>query len=377
MNKLVELKEYGQSYWLDNLTRGKIQSGELERRVKEQGLRGITSNPSIFFKAFSSGSDYDDQIRALAKEGKTAEEIYDAMTVKDVQDACDILRPVYDESGGTDGFVSLEVSPYLARDTEGSMKDARRLYKMVGKDNCLIKIPGTKEGVPAIEQMLYEGVNINITLLFSIQRYVEVAEAYVRAVKRRAEEGSGVDKTVSVASFFLSRIDTLADQILSEYDIPVNQKKDPSPASLKGKAAIASAKIAYQHFKEIFSGGQWENLKSKGAHPQRVLWASTSTKDPSFSDVLYVNSLIGPHTINTLPDKTIEAFADHGVLKKDAIEEGLEEAKGTFAKLKEYDVDIDFVTRYLEYEGIWKFMQSYDELIDGLEQKRKKFEATS
>jgi transaldolase len=377
MNKLVELKEYGQSYWLDNLTRGKIRSGELERRVKEQGLRGITSNPSIFYKAFSSGTDYDDQIRTLAKEGKTAVEIYDAMTVKDVQDACDILRPVYDESGGTDGFVSLEVSPYLARDTEGSMKDARRLYKMVGKDNCLIKIPGTKEGVPAIEQMLYEGVNINITLLFSIQRYVEVAQAYVRAVKRRVEEGSGVDKTVSVASFFLSRIDTLADQILSEYDIPVNQKKKPSPASLKGKAAIASAKIAYQRFKEIFSGGQWEDLKSKGAHVQRVLWASTSTKDPNFSDVLYVNTLIGPYTINTLPDKTIEAFADHGTLKKDAIEDDLEEAKATFDRLKDYDIDIDFITRYLEYEGIWKFIQSYDELIDGLEQKRKKFEATS
>lgn len=235
MNKLIELLEYGQSFWLDNLTRGKIKSGELEKRVKEQGLRGITSNPSIFYKAFSSGSDYDEQIKALTKEGKTAEEIYDAMTVKDVQDACDILRPVYDQSGGTDGFVSLEVSPYLARDTEGSKKEARRLYKMVGKENCLIKIPGTKEGLPAIEAMLYEGVNINITLLFSIQRYIEVAEAYNRAVKRRVEEGSPVNKTVSVASFFLSRIDTMADEILSEYDTPENQKKGSQPRFLKGE----------------------------------------------------------------------------------------------------------------------------------------------
>jgi transaldolase len=345
--------------------------------VKEQGLRGITSNPSIFYKAFSSGSDYDEQIKALTKEGKTAEEIYDAMTVKDVQDACDILRPVYDQSGGTDGFVSLEVSPYLARDTEGSKKEARRLYKMVGKENCLIKIPGTKEGLPAIEAMLYEGVNINITLLFSIQRYIEVAEAYNRAVKRRVEEGSPVDKTVSVASFFLSRIDTMADEILSEYDTPENQKKEPNPASLKGKAAIASAKIAYQHFKKIFSGDQWEQLKSKGAHPQRVLWASTSTKDPNFSDVLYVNSLIGPYTINTLPDKTIEAFEDHGVLKRNTIEDDAENAKKVFAGLKQYDIDIDFITRALEYEGISKFMKSYDELIDGLEQKRKQFEGNS
>jgi transaldolase len=377
MNKLVELLNYGQSYWLDNLTRKKITSGELKKRVTEQGLRGITSNPSIFHKAFSGGDEYDDQIKSLAEQGKTAQEIYDALTVKDVQDACDILRTVYDQSGGTDGFVSLEVSPYLARDTRGSMEEARRLYKLVNRENCYIKIPGTKEGVPAIEEMLYEGININITLLFSIGRYEEVARAYLNAVKRRIDEGKPVDKTVSVASFFLSRIDVLADQLLSQYDIPSNQDKHPSPAGLKGKTAIASAKLAYQRYKEMFNDAQWQKFEKQGAHVQRLLWASTSTKDPSFSDVLYVNTLIGPDTVNTLPDKTIDAFADHGELTKDAIESDIDAAKQVFGQLRDFDIEIEFITKQLEYEGIQKFIESYEELMEGLEEKRKKFTASS
>lgn len=373
MNNLIKLLNYGQSYWLDNLTRTKIRSGEIEKRVSEQGLRGITSNPSIFHKAFAEGNEYDAQIKQLAQEGKTAQEIYDALTVKDVQDACDILMPVYKKSKGTDGFVSLEVSPYLARDTEGTMREARRLHNWVNKENCYIKIPGTKEGVPAIEEMIYEGVNINVTLLFSINRYIEVAKAYINAVERRIKEKKPIDKTVSVASFFLSRIDVLVDQILGQYDIPAFQNKKIIPSSLYGKTGIASARLAYQEYKKLFEGKKWEKLAQEGAHVQRLLWASTSTKDPKFSDVMYVNALIGPETVNTLPDKTIDAFADHGTLKKNTIEDHPEETKQVWKGLKYFDINIDQVTQQLEYEGVEKFIVAYDDLIKGLETKRKQF----
>ncbi len=372
MKNLIDLLDYGQSYWLDNLTREKINSGEIKKRVAEQGLRGITSNPSIFNKAFTSGNEYDEQISKLAKEGKSAQEIYEALTVKDVQDACDILKPIYDQSGGTDGFVSLEVSPYLARDTVGSMNEARRLYKSVNRANCYIKIPGTKEGVPAIEEMLYEGININITLLFSIDNYEAVAFAYLSALRRRLAEGKSITNTVSVASFFLSRIDVLCDELLHHYLLPSNSEEENKPVNeLFGKIGIASAKIAYQHFKEIFSGKEWDKLEEQGAHEQRVLWASTSTKNPKYSDVLYVNSLIGPDTVNTLTEETILAFADHGTLKKDTIEEGLNEAVQVFGKLNAIGIDINFITKQLENEGIQKFIDSYDKLIIGLNQKRE------
>lgn len=372
MKNLIDLLDYGQSYWLDNLTREKINSGEIKKRVTEQGLRGITSNPSIFNKAFTSGNEYDEQISKLAKEGKSAQEIYEALTVKDVQDACDILKPVYDQSGGTDGFVSLEVSPYLARDTVGSMNEARRLYKSVNRANCYIKIPGTKEGVPAIEEMLYEGININITLLFSIDNYEAVAFAYLSALRRRLAEGKSITNTVSVASFFLSRIDVLCDELLHHYLLPSNSEEENKPVNeLFGKIGIASAKIAYQHFKEIFSGKEWDKLEEQGAHVQRVLWASTSTKNPKYSDVLYVNSLIGPDTVNTLTEETILAFADHGTLKEDTIEEGLNEAVQVFGKLNAIGIDINFITKQLENEGIQKFIDSYDKLIIGLNQKRE------
>lgn len=368
MNRLVDLLNYGQSYWLDNLTRGKIDSGELKKRVSEQGLRGITSNPSIFFKAFTEGDEYDEAIQKLARAGKSVKEVYDILTVRDVQDACDILRPVFDASKGIDGFVSLEVSPYLARDTEGTKAEARRLYSAVDRPNCYIKIPGTKEGVPAIEEMLYEGININVTLLFSIDRYAAVAEAYVRAVGRRIKEGKDVSKTVSVASFFLSRIDVLADQLLKQYELP-EVKQSPDPRDLAGKAGVASARLAYQKFKEIFQSADWKQFAGKGANVQRVLWASTSNKDPKGSDVRYVNTLIGPDTVNTLPDETIDAFADHGELKKDTIEEDLAGARSVFPGLKEFDIDIEFVTQQLEYEGIDKFVDSFDKLLKALEKK--------
>jgi transaldolase len=372
MNNLIDLLDYGQSYWLDNLTREKINNGEIEKRVTEQGLRGITSNPSIFNKAFTSGNEYDEQIETLAKEGKSAQEIYEALTVKDVQDACDILKPIYDQSKGIDGFVSLEVSPYLARDTEGSINEARRLYKSVNRANCYIKIPGTKEGVPAIEQMLYEGVNINITLLFSIDNYEEVTFAYLRALRRRLAEGKSIVNTVSVASFFLSRIDVLCDQLLHHYIIPSSsEEKNKEVSDLLGKTGIASAKVAYQHFKEIFNGREWDEIKEKGAHVQRLLWASTSTKNPKYSDVLYVNSLIGADTVNTLTEETISAFADHGTLEKDTIEEGLNDAVQVFSKLNAIGIDINFITQQLENEGIQKFIDAYDKLIVGLNEKRE------
>lgn len=377
MNTLIELLEYGQSYWLDNLTRGKITTGELKKRVDEQGLRGITSNPSIFNKAISAGQDYDGQISEMVKEGKNSEQIYDALTIKDVQDACDILDPVYKQSDGTDGFVSLEVPPYLARATEGTMKEARRLFSEVGKQNCLIKIPGTKEGIPAIEQMLYEGININITLLFSIDRYVEVAKAYISAIARRVAEDKPVDHVISVASVFISRIDVLTDQLLDQYNIPGEENKNTNRTNLlSGRAGIATARLCYQRFKEIFSEENWKKLEEKGAHVQRPLWASTSNKDPQYDDLRYVEPLIGNNTVNTLPDDTIAAFANHGSIKRDAIEQGLEEANAFFGDLKKVGIDISFITQQLENEGIQKFTESYNKLISNLADKRLKSRET-
>lgn len=373
MKVLNELINYGQSYWLDNLTREKIKGGEIKKRVTQQGLRGITSNPSIFNKAISKGTEYDIQIKKLVNEKKGVQEIYEALTVKDVQDACDILRIVYDKSEGTDGFVSLEVSPYLARDTEGTIKEARRLFSKVNRPNCLIKIPGTDEGVPAIEQCLYEGININITLLFSIQSYESVAWAYIKAFERRLDEGKDIKNIASVASFFLSRIDVLTDQILGAYIIPENTTGDPRPENLLGKAGIASAKIAYQSFKNIFNGERWQRLVDNGARVQKPLWASTSTKDPLYSDVKYVEPLIGPHTVNTLPDETIDAFADHGKISENSVEQDVAEARKTFDDLRKIGIDIDFVTRQLVNEGIEKFIKPYDNLIKTLANKRLQF----
>ena len=370
MSVLNELINYGQSYWLDNLTRGKIKKGEIKKRVKEQGLRGITSNPSIFNKAISKGNDYDSQIKKLVKDKKGAQEIYEALTIKDVQDACDVLRTVYDKSDGTDGFVSLEVSPYLARDTKGTIEEARRLFSKVNRPNCFIKIPGTSEGVPAIEQCLYEGININITLLFSILSYEAVAWAYIKALERRRDEGKDIKNVASVASFFLSRIDVLTDKLLGHYIIPEKTTGEPRPENLLGKAGIASAKIAYQSFKNIFSGERWQRLAENGARVQRPLWASTSTKDPLYSDIRYVETLIGPHTVNTLPDETIDAFADHGKIYENSIEDGVEEAKRVFEDLNKTGIDINFVTRQLVNEGIEKFIKPYDNLMKTLAAKR-------
>lgn len=367
MSNLLNLINCGQSYWLDNLTRHKIRSGEIEKRVKEQGLRGITSNPAIFEKAIVKSDDYDEQIQQL--RGKGTEEIYENLVITDIQQACDVLRPVFEASNGVDGFVSLEVSPHLAHDLEGTEKETRRLFKLVNRPNCLIKIPGTKEGIAAVEQMLYEGININITLLFSVDVYEQVAKAYIRALKRRADEGKPIDKIASVASFFLSRIDVLVDTLLEQRISGQDPAHDQKVKNLCGKAAIGNAKLAYQRFLKLFQGKEWEALKSKGARVQRPLWASTSTKNPHYSDVMYVNPLIGLNTVNTLPDQTIVAFADHGKVEKDTILQNVSEAEQNIKSLKQYDIDIDFVTAELVNEGIQKFIEPYDTLLKSIEEK--------
>jgi transaldolase/glucose-6-phosphate isomerase len=379
MNPLLELLEHGQSYWLDNLTRGMIRDGTLERRVREEGLRGVTSNPAIFSKAISRGSEYDDQIESLAREGRGIEEIYEEIVVSDIREACDVLRPVYDDPDGTDGFATLEVSPHLAHDTEGSIEEGRRLFRAVDRPNVLIKIPGTPAGVPAIEELLYEGVNVNVTLLFSVEAYDAVAHAFLRALERRLEDDLPIERTASVASFFLSRIDVLVDRLLAHRirprsdaggSAPVEADGAPAPEELLGEVAIANARLAYDRFRRIFDGERWERLAAAGAHPQRMLWASTSTKNPLYSDVRYVEPLIGPHTVNTLPERTIEAFADHGTVET-TVEEDLDEAREIMSGLERSGIDFEGVTEELLHEGVQKFVAPYDDLMSTLDAKRR------
>ncbi len=322
MNRTVELLAHGQSCWMDDLIRGMIRSGELARRVADEGVCGITSNPSIFAKAVTQSADYDEDIARAAEAGRSPVGIYEELIIADVRDACDILRPVYDDTTCKDGFVSLEVSPHLAYDTDASIEEARRLWRLVDRPNLFIKIPGTPAGVVAIEQLLFEGININITLLFSIARYEAGAEAYLRALERRLEAGRSIQHIASVASFFLSRIDVLVDRLLRHRIVPDCSPPDPDPRELLGRVAIANAKLAYQAFKHILESNRWIALAEKGARVQRMLWASTSTKEPSYPDLLYVEPLIGPMTINTMPRKTIAAFRDHGTVQ-DTIEHGL------------------------------------------------------
>jgi transaldolase len=372
MNPLLQLMTCGQSYWLDNLTRDMITDGELHMRVTEQGLRGVTSNPATFHKAIVGSAAYDAQIKQLVGEGRETTAIYEYLVVTDVQDACDILRPVYDASGGVDGFVSLEVSPYLAHDTLGTMQEARRLFSAVDRPNVFIKIPGTPAGVPAIEEMLYEGITVNITLLFAIEDYENVAQAYIRALERRLAEGKPVNNVASVASFFLSRIDVLADQLLGHRLRPGLPNENVTRCEqLLGKVAIANAKLAYQSFKRLFGSERWHALEAQGARVQRPLWASTSTKNPLYPDTLYVEPLIGPHTINTMPAETITAFADHGKVVANTIEADLEEAQRILHDLEDVGIDFHCVTWQLQNEGVQKFIEPYDALMQALTAKRQ------
>jgi transaldolase len=373
MNPLRQLREHGQSYWLDNLSREMIVDGELERRIREEDCRGVTSNPAIFHQAISQGAEYDPDIEAFAREGLSTAEIYERLTVADVRSACDLLRGVYDASDGLDGYVSLEVSPHLAYRTDETLVDARRLFQAVGRPNVLIKIPGTPAGVPAIEQALFEGINVNVTLLFSIGAYQAIAEAYLRALERRLEEGLPIDRVASVASFFLSRIDTLTDELLSASG-PTGD--GGGQTDLKGQAANANAKLAYASFQRTIQSERWLALQQRGALPQRMLWASTSTKDPAYRDVKYVEPLIGPHTINTMPEVTIRAFVDHGTVET-TIEDGMAEARNTMLRIEAAGVDFDGVTAELLEQGVQKFIQPYDTLLNALEARRQEFAVRS
>jgi transaldolase len=368
-NPLLKLRALGQSIWMDYISRHMINSGELLKLIEEDGLCGVTSNPSIFDKAIAGSRDYDDAIGTLALAGKSTEEIYQSLTVEDVQQAADIFRPTYDRLQGEDGFVSLEVNPHLAHDTQGSIAEARQLWAALNRPNVFIKVPATKEGLPAIRQLISEGVNVNVTLLFGLPRYREVAESYIAGLEARTARGQPISGLASVASFFLSRIDVLIDPLLEE----IMAKGGPeavTAARVHGQIAIASAKMAYQIYQEIFKSDRFRQLAAQGASPQRVLWASTSTKNPEYPDVKYVEPLIGPQTINTLPVETIDAYRGHGdpALR---LEEHLDEAADFLNRLAELKIDLDQVTQQLEDEGVEKFNQPYDSLLGTLADRCK------
>lgn len=360
MNPLLEVLQQGQSIWLDLLDRQIMDSGKLSGMIEKDGLRGLTSNPAIFEKAISNSSDYDSDIAKLAKEDGDNEALFFELAVKDIKRAADFFKPIYKKTGGEDGFVSLEVSPNLARDTEGTIKQAKELWKKVDRDNVMIKIPGTKEGLPAIRQCISEGININVTLLFGLPRYKEVTDAYLGGLEDRLKAGGSIDGVASVASFFLSRIDVMVDPMLEEKGL-----KD-----LKGEVAIASAKKAYEIYQDVFSSERFKKLKEKGAKTQRVLWASTSSKDPAFSDVKYVEALIGPETINTLPMDTIDAFRDHGKVAN-TLTENVGHSEKVLQKIKDNGIDIDKITQDLVDEGIEKFNAPFDKLLKGIEKQKQ------
>ena len=362
MNNLLELARFGQSYWLDDLTRPMIKSGELHRRVSEEGLTGVTVNPAIFRAAVHASDAYDRQIEELAAQPANA--IYEALLVTDVRDACDVLRPVYDRTQGRDGFVSLEVSPHLARNASASIAEARRFWQAVGRPNLFIKIPGTSEGVAAIEALLAAGINVNITLLFAVDRYVEVADAYMSALERRKAAGEPLAGVASVASFFLSRIDTAVDKQLRRKIAAGMAQAE----RLLGKCALANARLAYRRFRELSASERWRSLEAAGARPQRLLWASTSTKNPAYDDLMYVEPLIGPHTVTTLPRKTSAAFAAHGKAAA-TLEQGEEEAAEIVRDLATAGIDLAEVTRALLDEGIEKFVAAFDDAVQTIAAK--------
>ena len=358
-NKVKQIHNFDQSIWLDFIDRKLIQSGGLKKLIDEDGVRGVTSNPAIFEKAISRSSDYDEQIKALKNESN--DDIFYGLAIKDIQDAADLFRPVYDESNGVDGYVSLEVSPHLARDTEGTIKQAADLWKKVDRKNVMIKIPGTAEGLQAIRRSIADGININITLLFGLPRYEEVTDAYISGLEDRVAAGQPIDHIASVASFFLSRIDVLVDPQLEE----------KGHTELQGKIAIASAKGAYEIYKRIFGGERFKKLAAKGAKTQRVLWASTSSKNPAYKDIMYVEALIGPETVDTIPMETLEAYRDHGE-PANRLEDDSDKAAQALQKLKEAGIDIDQVTQQLEDEGIEKFNKPYDKLMQAIADQKNK-----
>jgi transaldolase len=361
-SNLHKLSALGQSVWLDYLSREILETGKLERMMREDAVVGVTSNPTIFQKALAEGDSYDEQLREIADSGQTdPKEIFLELSARDVAAACDLLRKVWDEGRGLDGYVSWEVDPTLAYDRDGTIAEAKRLHGWIDKPNLYVKIPATQPGVGAIEEMIAAGKNINVTLIFSLERHKEVMEAYIRGVERLVESGGDAATVHSVASFFVSRVDTETDKRLDAIG--------GDAASLKGKLAVANAKLAYQNYLEAFSGPRWEALEQKGATKQRCLWASTSTKNPEYRDVLYVEDLIGPETVNTMPEETIVAFQDHGRVAE-TLTQGIDEARKVLDDLREAGVDYDDVTDTLEREGVQKFTDSLDELKRGIQSKR-------
>ncbi len=364
-------QEYGQSIWMDNLNRDLIKSGELKTLIETRGLRGLTSNPSIFEKAIVGNAIYDSDIEAGIKANQSVEKIYESLVFEDIRNACDHFRAIYDETEGLDGYVSIEVPPNIALDTEKTLAEAKRYYQEIDRENVMVKIPGTPEGLKAVEKVIAEGINVNITLLFSVDSYVETAWAYIRGLEARVKAGEDVSKISSVASFFISRIDVKIDEAIDEQLKHVTElQKKAQLEQIKGKVAIANAKIAYQKYKEIINSDRWQALAAKGANPQRLLWASTSSKNPNYSDVIYVDELIGPDTVNTLPPATIEACADHCDVAS-RIESDVDQAYQLIENLPEFGIDLDQVMAELLEEGIEKFIQPFESLMSSLETKVK------
>src|SRR4051794_15228633 len=371
MNPVKALEAHGQAVWLDFLARGFIAKGDLKKLIERDGVKGVTSNPSIFEKAIGSSDEYDGSIgKALNAGDRAVAELFEQVAIEDIQNAADVLRPVYDRLAGGDGFVSLEVSPYLALDTKGTVEEAERLWKEVDRKNLMVKVPATAEGLPAIEQLIGEGISINITLLFSQNVYVEVAEAYLAGLEKHVAGGGDPSHVASVASFFVSRIDSAVDK---ELDDKIAKANDPAAKArleaLKGKVAIANAKMAYQEYKKLFAGPRWQKLQAKGAKPQRLLWASTGTKNKAYSDVLYVEELIGRDTVNTVPPATLDAFRDHGKLR-DSLEENIEDAASVLEELAKSGISLDAITAELVVDGVKLFADAADKLYGAVAHKR-------
>lgn len=374
MNPLRQLSEFGQAVWVDNLQRSYITQGTLKKLIDEDGLKGLTSNPTIFQKAVSGSEDYADLFAEARARGLSADEVYEHLAVRDVQGAADILRPVYDALKGKDGFASLEVSPRLANQTQATLDEARRLWKTLARPNVMIKVPGTEAGVPAFQQLISEGININVTLLFSQERYRQIADAYLGGLEKFAKAGGDLSTVASVASFFVSRIDVAADKEIEQRlkaGVSAEQRKTLEALSGSGKVAIANAKLAYRIYQEVFSSARWKALAAKGARVQRVLWASTSTKNPKLRDVLYVEELIGPDTVNTMPPATIDAFREHGRVRTSLVED-LAGAKETMRQLEAGGVSMKSITERLAVDGVKLFVESFDALLGAVGAQLKK-----
>ncbi len=370
-NPLLELKALGQSVWLDDIDRGQQRSGQFQRLIDEDGITGATGNPTIFEHSISNDTAYDEQMQQLITEGKSALEIYEALAMTDVKRATDLLRPIYDQTGGQDGFVSIEVSPYLAHDTEATLTEVRRFWRSIDRPNLMVKIPSTREGIPAIRQALSEGININITLIFALDNYRQVVEAYLSALEERKARGMNISHIASVASFFVSRVDVLVDKLLED-KIKANSSyaEQQQLKSLQGTIAIANARLVYQEFKQLFSAPRFEALQKQGAYVQRPLWASTSTKNPAYRDILYAEELIGPDTVDTMTLKTIESFRDHGKVRL-SVEDDIPNARAELAALASVGISYDQVTQQLQDEGVQRFADSFDNLFACIDDKRK------